>query len=63
MFEAHDTTSCGLSWLLYNLAKHRDIQTKVQSEIDTVMAGREDASEITWDDLNSIPYLTRYLKQ
>ena len=58
MFEAHDTTACGLSWLMYNLARHPDIQKRAQQEIDEVLKDRED-SHFTWEDMNRIPYVTR----
>lgn len=33
----HDTTASGISWVLYCLAKHSDIQEKVYKEInDTI---------------------------
>lgn len=36
MAGGHDTTSTAMSWLLYEVARHPDVQRKVQEEIDTV---------------------------
>ena len=36
MFEGHDTTSSSISWTLYLLSLHPEVQEKVQQEIDTV---------------------------
>lgn len=39
MFEGHDTTSAAISWSLFLLGSHQDIQNKVLQEIDDVMGG------------------------
>jgi len=36
MFEGHDTTASGLTWTLYSLAAHPDVQAEVQKEIDEI---------------------------
>lgn len=43
----HDTTSSGLSWVLFNLAKYPEYQEKCREEILEVMKGRE-LEELEW---------------
>ena len=62
LFAGHDTTSSGISWILYNLARHPEIQAKVQKEVDTVLEKREN-NRIQWDDVSELPYLTRCIKE
>ncbi|XP_061005531.1 CCAAT/enhancer-binding protein zeta-like [Dama dama] len=47
MFEGHDTTASGLSWVLYNLAKHPEYQERCRQEVD---------------DLAQLPFLTMCIK-
>uniref|UniRef100_A0ABM0MFL4 Cytochrome P450 4F22-like n=1 Tax=Saccoglossus kowalevskii TaxID=10224 RepID=A0ABM0MFL4_SACKO len=62
MFEGHDTTASGISWCLYNLAKHAHHQRKCQTEIDDCFAKKTNA-DLSWDDLNNFPYLTMCIKE
>ena len=43
----HDTTASGISWALYDMATNPEWQTKVQQEVDEVLAGR-DSDQILW---------------
>lgn len=43
----HDTTSSGLSWALFNLAKYPEHQEKCRQEIQDLMKGRE-LEELEW---------------
>jgi len=43
----HDTTASAISWILYSLAEHPDIQAKCQQEVDDILDGRE-SDEILW---------------
>jgi len=47
LFIGHDTTASAISWTLYSLAEHPEIQKKIQKEIDEVLKGRE-MDEILW---------------
>nr|XP_012613755.1 cytochrome P450 4F5-like [Microcebus murinus] len=47
MFGGHDTTASGLSWVLYNLARHPDYQERCRQEVRELLRGREPA-EIEW---------------
>ncbi|XP_072871857.1 cytochrome P450 4F11-like [Chlorocebus sabaeus] len=48
MFEGHDTTASGLSWVLYHLAKHPEYQERCQQEARELLKDRE-SIEIEWD--------------
>lgn len=41
MFEGHDTTSMALSWIIFLLGHHPEIQEKVWSEIDALFEDLE----------------------
>lgn len=62
LFEGHDTTSSGITWILYNLARHPDIQDKVYDEIDDLLSKR-DSQCLEWDDMSNLPYLTMCIKE
>ncbi|XP_038628544.1 cytochrome P450 4F22 [Tachyglossus aculeatus] len=62
MFEGHDTTSSGLSWILFNLAKYPEYQEKCREEIQEIMKGRE-TDEIEWEDLTQMPFITMCIKE
>uniref|UniRef100_G1QZR5 Cytochrome P450 family 4 subfamily F member 22 n=1 Tax=Nomascus leucogenys TaxID=61853 RepID=G1QZR5_NOMLE len=62
MFEGHDTTSSGISWMLFNLAKYPEYQEKCREEIQEVMKGRE-LEELEWDDLTQLPFTTMCIKE
>ncbi|XP_068611355.1 cytochrome P450 4T8 [Brachionichthys hirsutus] len=60
MFEGHDTTASGLSFILYNLACNPEHQTICRDEIKQVLNDKEN---IEWEDLNQIPYTTMCIKE
>uniref|UniRef100_A0A8C5XFP2 Docosahexaenoic acid omega-hydroxylase CYP4F3-like n=1 Tax=Microcebus murinus TaxID=30608 RepID=A0A8C5XFP2_MICMU len=62
MFGGHDTTASGLSWVLYNLARHPEHQERCRQEVRELLRGREPA-EIEWDDLAQLPFLTMCIKE
>ncbi|XP_037674199.1 cytochrome P450 4F3-like isoform X2 [Choloepus didactylus] len=62
MFEGHDTTASGLSWVLYNLAKHPEYQDRCQQEVRELLRDRQ-SEEIEWDDLANLPFLTMCIKE
>ncbi|XP_028709850.1 leukotriene-B4 omega-hydroxylase 3 [Peromyscus leucopus] len=62
MFEGHDTTASGLSWVLYNLARHPEYQERCRQEVRELLRDRE-PEEIEWDDLNQMPFLTMCIKE
>ncbi|XP_039723626.1 cytochrome P450 4F3 isoform X2 [Pteropus medius] len=62
MFEGHDTTASGLSWVLYNLAKHPEYQERCRREVQELLKDRE-PKEMEWDDLAQLPFLTMCIKE
>uniref|UniRef100_A0A803T1V9 Cytochrome P450 family 4 subfamily F member 22 n=1 Tax=Anolis carolinensis TaxID=28377 RepID=A0A803T1V9_ANOCA len=62
MFEGHDTTASGLSWVLYNLAQHPHYQDQCREEIQELLHDR-DIEEIEWEDLSQMPFTTMCIKE
>uniref|UniRef100_H3AKP5 Cytochrome P450 family 4 subfamily F member 22 n=1 Tax=Latimeria chalumnae TaxID=7897 RepID=H3AKP5_LATCH len=62
MFEGHDTTASGISWVLYNLACHPQYQDKCRDEITQLMQGKE-TEELEWDELSQLPFITMCIKE
>ena len=60
MFEGHDTTTSGISWTLYCLAKHPEHQKKVREEVQNVLMGRE---WLEYDDLKDLNYTQWCIKE
>ncbi|XP_078586120.1 cytochrome P450 4B1-like [Branchiostoma floridae x Branchiostoma japonicum] len=60
MFEGHDTTASGLAWTLYCLVRHPGHQEKCRKEAQEVLQGR---TEVTWEDLPSMKYITLCVKE
>ncbi|KAM9852387.1 cytochrome P450 4T8 [Aulostomus maculatus] len=60
MFEGHDTTASGISFILYCLACHPEHQKLCREEIIQVLDGKDD---VDWEDLSKIPYTTMCIKE
>jgi len=60
MFEGHDTTASGITWMLYNLAKHPEHQEKCRKEVDAIFDQKD---TIEWEDLKSLSYLKCCIKE
>ncbi|XP_043941744.1 cytochrome P450 4B1-like [Protopterus annectens] len=60
MFEGHDTTASGISWILYCMAKYPEHQKKCREEIQEIIAGR---STLDWNDLGKLTYTTMVIKE
>lgn len=55
----HDTTSAGLVWIWYVLAKNPEVEQKLREEADSVLAGRP----ATYADMPSLTYTTMVVKE
>ncbi|KAM9244249.1 cytochrome P450 4F3-like isoform 6-T6 [Dugong dugon] len=62
MFGGHDSTASGISWVLYNLAKHPEYQEHCRQEVQELLKDRR-PEEIEWDDLVQLPFLTMCIKE
>ncbi|XP_052073323.1 cytochrome P450 4F5-like [Mytilus californianus] len=60
MFAGHDTTASALSWSMYSLGKHKDIQDKVYREVREVIG---DKKYIDSDDISKMKYLSMFVKE
>ena len=60
MFEGHDTTTSGMCWTLYCLAKHPEHQEKVREEVKSVLMGRE---LLEYEDLKDLKYTHWCIKE
>jgi cytochrome P450 len=55
----HETTANALAWALHLLSRHRDVYTRLQNEVDTVLAGRLP----TLEDCQRLPYAMQVFKE
>nr|XP_046255878.1 cytochrome P450 4B1 [Scatophagus argus] len=60
MFEGHDTTASGISFILYCLACHPEHQKLCRDEIMQALDGKD---TMEWEDLSKIPYTTMCIKE
>jgi cytochrome P450 len=64
MLGGHETTANALSWTLFELCKHPEVQTKLRLEIraQELKIRERGESDFTWKDYESMPYLNAVLK-
>ena len=59
MFAGHETVATGLSWTLYLLTVHPDIQERLAEDVETNLDGEPAATE----DLARLPYLRQVVQE
>ena len=59
VFAGHETTATTLTWLLYALSQHPEIEQKLLDELDTVLEGRTP----TMADLPNLTYLNQVINE
>lgn len=55
----HETSANALTWALYLLAQHPQVQTKIREELDQVAPNRAP----TFEELRQLPYLTNVINE
>lgn len=60
--QGHDTTSSGISFAIYNIAKYPEIQENTFSEIKQI-TGTDKNKPITYKQLNELKYLDLVIKE
>lgn len=65
LFAGHDTTSHTLSFLIFEVARHIDIQSKIRAEIDAELSGLtgDEPRVPSPDDVSRLPYCTQVLQE
>ena len=61
-FAGHDTTGHTLTWLVFELARHPELQSRLIAEIDTFWAEKGD-SPIEYTDFAKLPFMTRCIME
>ncbi|KFP75358.1 Cytochrome P450 4B1, partial [Acanthisitta chloris] len=60
MFEGHDTTASGISWLFYCMSLHPHYQQRCREEIQGILGDRD---TVEWEDLGKMTYTTMCIKE
>ncbi|XP_069498351.1 cytochrome P450 4B1-like [Ambystoma mexicanum] len=60
MFAGHDTTSSGISWIIYCIGQYPEHQEKCRDEIKEILGDRD---TVHWDDLGKMTYTTMCIKE
>ncbi|XP_069336047.1 cytochrome P450 4B1 isoform X2 [Eulemur rufifrons] len=60
MFEGHDTTTSGICWFLYCMARYPEHQHRCREEAREILGDRD---SFQWDDLSKMTYLTMCIKE
>nr|CAH7760908.1 unnamed protein product [Callosobruchus chinensis] len=63
MFGGHDTTATGLSFILYALARHPNVQDKILEEQVTIFGSLEKDPEMTYAHLQEMKYLEAVINE
>lgn len=60
--QGHDTTASLVSFSIFELAKHHDVQERILEEIESVV-GSDINTDISANHLNDMTYLDRVVKE
>ncbi len=60
-FTGHDTTTVALSWTLFLIGSHPDVQQKIFDEMDAIFGNSDRPA--TLSDLNEMKYMERCIKE
>ena len=60
MFAGHETTSVGLTWILYLLATHPEHQVKARSEVKHLLS---DSNRVTAEVVEKLEYVSAVIKE
>jgi len=60
LFAGHETTSTAITWTLYELTKHPEIQKKLHEEVDNVLG---DKPVNSFDQVEQLKYLNMVMKE
>ncbi|EDS33874.1 cytochrome P450 4C1 [Culex quinquefasciatus] len=63
MFEGHDTTTSGISFTIFQLAKHPDVQERVYDEVVSILGKDSTNKELTFQMLQDFRYLESVIKE
>ncbi|XP_041778262.1 cytochrome P450 4d2-like [Anopheles merus] len=63
MFEGHDTTTSGIAFTFYQLAKHPEIQEKLHQELQDVLGVDYRQVPLTYNTLQNFRYLDMVVKE
>eukprot|EP00516_Mucochytrium_quahogii_P000313 CAMPEP_0203746106 /NCGR_PEP_ID=MMETSP0098-20131031/1643_1 /ASSEMBLY_ACC=CAM_ASM_000208 /TAXON_ID=96639 /ORGANISM=" , Strain NY0313808BC1" /LENGTH=546 /DNA_ID=CAMNT_0050634079 /DNA_START=518 /DNA_END=2158 /DNA_ORIENTATION=+ len=61
-FAGHDTTGHTMSWLLFELSRHPDIQRRLQAEVDDFFKQVGDRP-LVYEDWQKLPFMTRCIME
>eukprot|EP00871_Galdieria_phlegrea_P005473 jgi/Galph1/5927/GphlegSOOS_G4570.1 len=56
LIAGHDTTSHTMSWLIYEVSQHPEIEEKIRSEVDSIWGNRDDFM-LDFEEISKLEYL------
>ncbi|KYN21511.1 Cytochrome P450 4C1, partial [Trachymyrmex cornetzi] len=63
VFAGYDTTAAAVSFILAQLAEHKDIQDRIRNEVDSAIQGNEEKFTFKFAKLQQLQYLERCIKE
>ncbi|KAF7812927.1 abscisic acid 8'-hydroxylase 3-like [Senna tora] len=59
----HDTTTAALTWLIKFLEENPSVLENLREEHMQIIANRKDGSDLTWCEVNSMPYTAKVISE